>query len=140
MDRLATGGIIHGGTYNAQAVNMAATVATLKRLNTPGTYERMETRGRRLMDGFAAAFRKAGVTATVTGFPQIFHVGFGLETPPVNYRDAMRIDRAGYVRLTTALLQRGVRALERGAWFLSTEHDAAVIDTTIAAMEDALTA
>ncbi len=140
MDRLATGGIIHGGTYNAQAVNMAATVATLKRLNTPGVYELMETRGRRLMDGFAAAFRKAGVTATITGFPQIFHVGFGLETSPVNYRDAMRIDRAGYVRLTTALLQRGVRALERGAWFLSTEHDEAVIDTTIAAMEDALAA
>jgi glutamate-1-semialdehyde 2,1-aminomutase len=98
----------------------------------------METRGRRLMDGFAAAFRKAGVTATITGFPQIFHVGWGLQTPPVNYRDTVAIDRAGYVRLTTALLQRGVRALERGAWFLSTEHDEAIIDTTIAAMEDAL--
>jgi glutamate-1-semialdehyde 2,1-aminomutase len=138
MDRLATGGIIHGGTYNAQAVNMAATIATLRRLSTPGVYQLMEKRGRRLMDGFAAAFAKAGVAATVTGFPQIFHVGLGLEKPPVNYRDIIAIDRQGYVRLTTALLQRGVRALERGAWFLSTEHDDEVIDTTIAAMEDAL--
>ena len=80
------------------------------------------------------------MTATITGFPQIFHVGFGLETPPVNYRDTMAIDRQGYVRLTTALLERGVRALERGAWFLSTEHDEAVIDATVAAMEDALAA
>ena len=140
MDRLAGGGIIHGGTYNAQAVNMAATVATLKRLSTPGVYESMEQRGRRLMDGFADAFRKAGVAATVTGFPQIFHVGFGLEKPPVNYRDMLAMDRAGYVRLTTALLERGVRALERGAWFLSTEHDDQVIDTTIDAMQDALQA
>jgi glutamate-1-semialdehyde 2,1-aminomutase len=30
-----------------------------------------------------------------------------------------------------------VRALERGAWFLSTAHDDAVIDATIAAARDA---
>lgn len=140
MDQLVTGGILHGGTYNAQPVNMAATVATLKRLSTAGTYDLMEARGRRLMEGFDAAFRKAGVAATVTGFPQIFHVALGLEKPPVNYRDTVAIDRQGYVRLTTALLQRGVRALERGAWFLSTEHDDTVIEATITAMHDALSA
>lgn len=138
MDQLAGGNIIHGGTYNAQAVNMAATVATLKRLSTPGVYEQMEDRGRRLMDGLAKAFKDADVPATVTGFPQIFHVGLGLTEPPVNYRDCLRVDRAGYVRLATLLLQRRVRALERGAWFLSTEHDEAIVDTTIAAMRDAL--
>ncbi|HEV7367754.1 aspartate aminotransferase family protein [Arenibaculum sp.] len=140
MDRLATGGVVHGGTYNAQPVAMAATVATLKRLSAPQVHEAMEARGRRLMAGFEAAFRDAGMTATVTGFPQIFHVGLGLEKPPVNYRDTLAIDRARYVRLTTALLERGVRALERGAWFLSTEHDDQVIDTTIEAMRDAVAA
>ncbi|MDQ7249400.1 aspartate aminotransferase family protein [Dongia sedimenti] len=138
MDQLAGGNIIHGGTYNAQAVNMAATVATLQRLATPGIYERMESRGQRLMQGLAKAFADAGVTATVTGFPQIFHVGLGLEAPAVNYRDMIRVDRAGYVRLTTLLLKHGVRALERGAWFLSTEHDEAIVDATIAAMRAAL--
>jgi glutamate-1-semialdehyde 2,1-aminomutase len=138
MDQLAGGNIIHGGTYNAQAVNMAATVATLKRLSAPGVYDRMETRGSRLMQGLAKAFKDAGVAATVTGFPQIFHVGLGLSEAPVNYRDTLRVDRAGYVRLATLLLKRGVRALERGAWFLSTEHDEAILDATIAAMQDAL--
>jgi glutamate-1-semialdehyde 2,1-aminomutase len=138
MDQLAGGNIVHGGTYNAQAVNMAATVATLKRLSTPGVYDKMEIRGRRLMEGLAETFKDAGVPATVTGFPQIFHVGLGLTEPPVNYRDCLRVDRPGYIRLATLLLQRGVRALERGAWFLSTEHDDAIVDTTIAAMRDAL--
>jgi glutamate-1-semialdehyde 2,1-aminomutase len=138
MDQLATGGIIHGGTYNAQAVNMAATVATLQRLATPGVYDLMETRGQILMQGLAKAFADARVTATVTGFPQIFHVGLGLGAPVVNYRDMLRVDRAGYVRLTTLLLKHGVRALERGAWFLSTEHDEAIIGATIAAMRAAL--
>jgi glutamate-1-semialdehyde 2,1-aminomutase len=30
-----------------------------------------------------------------------------------------------------------VRVLERGAWFMSTEHDDDVIDTTLAAVADA---
>ena len=32
-----------------------------------------------------------------------------------------------------ALLRRGVRVLERGAWFISSVHDDAVIDATLAA-------
>jgi len=138
MDRLAGGGILHGGTYNAQAVAMAATVATLRRLKTPGTYEAMETRGRRLMDGIDQALKRAGITATVTGLPQIFHVALGMAEPGRHYRDMLKSDRQAYVRLTTALLERGVRALERGAWFLSTEHDDAIVAETLAAFEDAV--
>ena len=48
------------------------------------------------------------------------------------------MDRARYVAFTTALLRRGVRALERGAWFLSTEHDDAVIDATLDAVGEAV--
>jgi glutamate-1-semialdehyde 2,1-aminomutase len=89
------------------------------------------------MDGIRTALEDAGIKAVVTGFPGIFHVGFGLEVPAQNYRDLTRIDRPAYVAFTTALLERGVRALERGAWFLSREHDEAVIDATIAAVADA---
>jgi glutamate-1-semialdehyde 2,1-aminomutase len=138
MDLFAAGKVMHGGTYNSQSVAMAATVATLTALQARGTYEILSRQGARLMDGVAHAFATAGVTATVTGFPEIFHVGFGLSTPPRNYRDVLATDRAGYVRLTTALLERGVRVLERGAWFISSSHDEAVVDETIATLRDAL--
>lgn len=140
MDRLATREVLHGGTYNAQPVAMAAAIATLKTLSDPQVYSDMERRGARLMDGMRAAFESAGVPATVTGFPQIFHVALGLESPPVNFRDTLAIDRAMYVRFTTALLQRGVRALERGAWFLSSAHDDQLIDQSLDAVHDALAA
>ena len=140
LDKLATREVLHGGTYNAQPVAMAAAVATLKTLSDPQVHSDMERRGGRLMDGMRAAFKSAGVAATVTGFPQIFHVALGLESPPVNFRDTLAIDRAMYVRLTTALLQRGVRALERGAWFLSSAHHDQVIDRTLDAVQDALAA
>ena len=138
MDLFVGGKVMHGGTYNSQAVAMAATVATLKALKAPGTYATLARQGTRLMHSVADAFAAAGVTATVTGFPEIFHVGFGLASPPKNYRDILATDRAGYVRLTTRLLERGVRALERGAWFISTEHTDAVVDETVSALKDAL--
>ena len=42
------------------------------------------------------------------------------------------------MRLTTAMLSHGVRALERGAWFLSSVHDDAVIDRTLEVLDAAL--
>jgi glutamate-1-semialdehyde 2,1-aminomutase len=137
LDQFATGGVLHGGTYNANPVAMAATVATMKALAEPGVYEALERRGERLMDGLREAFRAAKVPALVTGFPQIFHVALGMTEPARDYRDLARSDKRRYVAFTTALLRRGVRALERGAWFLSTEHDDKVIDATIEAAAEA---
>jgi glutamate-1-semialdehyde 2,1-aminomutase len=115
-------------------------VATLRTLNAPGTYDLLARQGTRLMRGVADAFAEAGVAASVNGFPEIFHVAFGLNAPPENYRDILSTDRAGYVRVTTGLLARGVRVLERGAWFISSAHDDAVVDETISALRDTLAA
>lgn len=140
MDRFVSGGVMHGGTYNAQTVSMAATVTTLERLRQPGFYETLEARGRRLMDGITQRLEAAGLTARVQGLPQIFHVAFGVDQPIRHYRDSLASDRARYVRFTTALLQRGVRALERGAWFISAAHSDAIIDETLAQVGAALAA
>ena len=134
---LCAQGVVHGGTYNGGAVGMAACVATLERLRQPSAYAGIEQQGQRLMDGIRAALADAGIPAVVAGFPAIFHVAFGLTEPARDWSGLLRIDRARYVAFTTALLRRGVRALERGAWFLSTEHDAAAIDATLRAVSAA---
>lgn len=140
MDLLAGGKVVHGGTYNAQPVAMAATVATLKLLQAPGFYEGMTARGTRLMQGIEAACRAAGFPVWVKGFPQIFYVGLGMEEQPLNYRGMAEFDRALYVKFTTALLERGVRTTERGAWFLCADHDDEAIDATLDAVKGALAA
>ena len=129
-------GVVHGGTFNAQPVAMAATLATLEAL-TPALFAGIETRGRRLMDGIAAELAAAGHKAVVTGWPQVFPVAFDLDAPARNWRDLARMNRAKYVRFTAALLAHGVRALERGAWFMSAAHDDAIIDQTLAAVRKA---
>lgn len=138
LDQLAQG-VMHGGTYNGQAVTMAATVATLKRLQKPETWEGLNRCGTRLMEGLREEFARARIPAVVTGFPTVFHVALGMTEPAKNWAGLAGFDRKRYVAFTTALVLRGVRCLERGAWFMSTEHDEAVVDTTLAAVREALT-
>jgi glutamate-1-semialdehyde 2,1-aminomutase len=136
LDMFVSGGVLHGGTFNAQPVAMAALVATQKAL-TPEHYEKTGARGVRLREGITKILKDAGLKAQVTGFELMFHVGFGLDAPAKNYRDLLRADKALYVRFAHALLKRGVRALERGAWFVSSEHDDTVIDATLEAVRGA---
>ncbi len=138
MDLMVTKRVMHGGTYNAHPLGMAATVATLSTLADGRVHETIAVRGRRLMEGFQTILRDRQVAARVQGLPQVFHVTLGVREPIHRYRDQVTADKAGYVRLTTALLGHGVRALERGAWFLSISHDDAVIDETIAAFDKAV--
>jgi glutamate-1-semialdehyde 2,1-aminomutase len=136
LDMFVSGGVLHGGTFNAQPVTMAAMVATQKAL-TPQHYETSSRRGVRLRDGIAGILKDAGIKAQVTGFELMFHVGFGLGAPARNYRDLLKVDKPAYVKFAHALLRRGVRVLERGAWFVSSEHDDAVIDATLEAVRGA---
>jgi glutamate-1-semialdehyde 2,1-aminomutase len=127
----------HGGTYNAHPVNMAATVATLTEIKQGLDYATIEKQGRRLMDGISDILRRHTIPARVQGFARIFHVAFGDAEPIETYRDTFALDRVRYVRFTAVLLERGVRALEGGAWFLSSVHDDGVIDRTLEAIESA---
>ena len=137
MEQFVTRKVMHGGTYNAQPVSMAATVATLTALADGQVHAALERRGRRLMEGIGRALAEADVVARIQGFPQIFHVALGVDSPIVDYRSSLDADKLRYVKLTTTLLDHGVRALERGAWFLSDAHSDEVIDETIAAVATA---
>ncbi|MCR8726043.1 aspartate aminotransferase family protein [Frigidibacter sp. ROC022] len=134
---LCAGRVLHGGTYNAQPIAMAATAATLRQL-TPALYAGIAENGTRLMEGLKRIFADAGVTASIVGFPQVFHIGLGLDAPAKSYRDLLKLNRTGYVALANELVHRGVRVLERGAWFMSCEHGPEVVDETLEITEAAV--
>ena len=105
----------------------------------PEHYERSSAHGQRLQDGIRTILAEAGIKAQVAGFPLMFHVAFGLDVPAQNYRDVARSDKVAYGRCAHALLRRGVRVLERGAWFVSSEHDGPIVDATLDAVRGAVT-
>ncbi len=135
MDRFVTQKVLHGGTYNAHPVTMAATAATLLELKKSNVYATIETQGSALMKGIEVILAKRDIPARVQGFAGIFHVAFGPRSALHNYRDTFAFDKARYVKFTSALLTHGVRALERGAWFLSSEHSAQLIAQTLDAVD-----
>ena len=60
------------------------------------------------------------------------------EGPVRDYRDyVQRHDAARFTHLRRCLLEEGVRAIERGLWFLSLEHSAADISDALARAETA---
>jgi len=139
MDRFAAGGgVIHGGTYNGAPPSMAATVATLTALSTPGFYETVDSHGAALMSGLRRIFRDAGVEAVVSGFGTVFSVGFGLDRPATEWRDLVQLDQPRHVAFCLAMLRRGVRLMERGTWFLSCEHRATQVEETLRAAYEAV--
>lgn len=137
MDLFASGGVVHGGTYNGHPMTMAATVATLQELSRQDVYRKIDVQGKRLMEGLREILARHGIDANIQGFPGVFHVGFGAGGEIRDFRGILEVDREKYVRFAVALLERGVRVLERGVWFLSAAHDERVIDDTLATAEAA---
>lgn len=138
MDILARG-VNHSGTYNANLLVVETTLASLNILTREdgAAYRRLHALGDRLRAGIQAAFEEAGIPVQIQGVGPVTHVGFAPE-PLVDYRSAARLDNPRYHRLTAALLQRGVRVLERGIWYVSTVHTEADIDEAIAALRAVL--
>jgi glutamate-1-semialdehyde 2,1-aminomutase len=137
MDMFASGSVLHGGTYNSQLLSMAATIATLDAVSDPEFYSVLEVRTNRLIEGIERILRDAKVPAYICGFPGFLHVGMGLTERPHEYRDLLAVDRVRYSRFCHSMLKRGVRALERGAWFLSAAHTDDVLDQTLLAVREA---
>lgn len=115
--------------FNAQPVAMAAMLATLM----PELFATIEARGRRLMDSIRDELAAADHKAVVTGWSQVSHFAFDPDAPARNWRDLANMNRAKYVKFCVALLADGVRALERGACFMSAAHDDAIVVETLEA-------
>ena len=142
LDILADKGVMHGGTYNGNVQSMAAALAALDELERDdgAAYRALEQRGTRLMDGIREAGRKHGVALKVQGPPAIFQVFFTDGPAPRNYREATGAHRDRALAFQAALQEEGVRITQVAKLFLSTAHDDAVIDETLAAVDRAMAA
>lgn len=142
MGLIAEGRVIHAGTYNANPMVMAATKATLEELaaNGAAVYDQLRTRGVELMEGIRERARSTGHPALVQGLGPMFNVAFTEAEEITDYRTHVQsIDVPKYARFTAMMLERGVRLIGRGIWYVSAAHTEADIHTTLDAVEDTLT-
>jgi glutamate-1-semialdehyde 2,1-aminomutase len=140
MDRLAPDGPVYqAGTLSGNPLAMAAGLETLRRLDSPGTYERLSAMSARLAAGFRDAAAEAGVelhTASVGGmFGFFFHPG-----PVRNFAEARKSDSERFRRFFAAMLEEGVYLPPSPyeACFVSLAHRPADVETTLEAARAAM--
>jgi glutamate-1-semialdehyde 2,1-aminomutase len=145
MAEVASGHVVHGGTYSGSPVVLAAAREVLDQIafGRADLYADLEARTQRLADGIEAALQKSGVIGHVRRRASMLHpmFGSGVSSEARTYRDVVgKQDDDLYARFCTALLERGVFAhrYPLGRWFVSTAHDDHVVDQTLDAAASAL--
>jgi glutamate-1-semialdehyde 2,1-aminomutase len=135
------GPMYQAGTLSGNPLAMTAGIHTLRLLQQPGTYERLEAITSRLADGILAAAREASLPICGGSISAMF--GFFLTEGPVrNFEEAKAADTVRFGKLHRAMLERGVylapSAFEAG--FTSLAHSDADIDATLAAFRSSFAA
>ncbi len=139
MQKIAPlGPVYQAGTLSGNPVAVAAGLATLKLVDTPEFQPRIEATTRRLVEGLVAAAKSAGVTFSSQSIGSMFGVYFRA-TPPRSFAEVMQCDAQRFNRFFQSMLAQGVylapSAYEAG--FVSSAHDAADIEQTLAAAKEA---
>jgi len=139
MQKIAPlGPVYQAGTLSGNPVAVAAGLATLKLVDTPGFQQRIEATTRSLVEGLAAEAKRAGVTFASQSIGSMFGVYFRT-APPRSFAEVMQCDRERFSRFFHEMLTRGVylapSAYEAG--FVSAAHGAREIEETLAAAREA---
>ncbi|MGY1530284.1 glutamate-1-semialdehyde 2,1-aminomutase [Luteimonas sp. A649] len=139
MEQIAPAGPIYqAGTLSGNPVAMAAGLAMLELVQAPGFHDRLEATANTLCDGLEQAARDAGVPLTTNRVGAMFGLFF-TDRKVDTYADAIACDTAAFNRFFHAMLERGVflapSAYEAG--FISSAHDDAVVEATLAAAREA---
>jgi len=142
MEQLSPAGAVYqAGTLSGNPLAMAAGIATLRLLQEPGIYEKLDRLAARLIEGLDTVFTRHAVPHQTMQRSSMFGFFFTNE-PVVDLASAKTSDVEFYARFFQAMLERGVyfapSQFETG--FVSTAHDDDAIDRTVAAADDAVAA
>merc|ERR1712151_982401 len=140
MEMVAPAGPMYqAGTLSGNPLAMIAGIKTLERLKQPGTYEELERKSQKLVNGITAAAKKHGhdITGGVAGG---MFGWFFVEGPVSNFQDATKADSAKFGKWHRMMLERGVYLAPSmyEAGFMSIAHTDEDIDNTIAIADEVL--
>jgi glutamate-1-semialdehyde 2,1-aminomutase len=140
MERVAPlGGVYQAGTLSGNPLAVAAGLATIRALEDPAVYDRLERLGRMLERGIAEAAAGAGVPLTVNRVGSML-TAFFTEGPVTDFASAKRADTVRYARFFHAMLEQGVflAASQFEAAFVSLAHTERDLEEAVLACRRAL--
>ena len=139
MEKIAPlGPVYQAGTLSGNPVAVAAGLATLKIVDSPGFQERIEGTTRTLVEGLQQEAKKARVSFSAQSIGSMFGLYFR-DAAPRTFAEVMQCDRERFNRFFHEMLKRGVylapSAYEAG--FVSAAHGATEIEETLRAAREA---
>jgi glutamate-1-semialdehyde 2,1-aminomutase len=128
------GPVYQAGTLSGNPLAMAAGIATLKLLEEPGFYDRLDAHAERLAEGLATAARHAEIDLQVNLVGSML-TPFFTARPVTDYASAKTADTARHAAFFHALLDAGVYLppSQFEAAFVSAAHTDADIEATLEA-------
>ncbi len=132
------GPVYQAGTLSGNPVAVRAGLATLRELQDPEVYRRLERSGRDLEQALRDAAHQAGVPVWLNRVGSMLTVFF-CQGPVVDYRSARNSHADRFARFFHAMLARGVYLPPSPfeAWFLSTAHGQAELDRVASVAREA---
>jgi glutamate-1-semialdehyde 2,1-aminomutase len=138
MRRLGKG-VVHGGTFTAHSVALAAAEKTLEILDETPALQTIADYGTRLRAGMSQILSQRGIKHSFSGHPSMSGLFFS-EQPPRNYRDWASSDYTFYEALAPQLHDLGVLCEpdSREPWFVCEAHDERCLGETLERFETAV--
>ncbi|MGH9325641.1 MAG: aspartate aminotransferase family protein, partial [Terriglobia bacterium] len=140
MDQMASNGVVHAGTYNANRVSCTAALATLQALRESNgdAYHRIDRAGTQLIEGLKSLARETGKPLHVQGLPAMFHTTFTEQSEIEDARGYEQCQLRMQKDFLLLLLEQGIRVTQRGTWFVSAAHTSGDVERTLTAARHAL--
>ncbi len=139
MEQVAPlGQVYQAGTLSGNPLAMRAGIETLRLLEEPGFYERLEAKGKQLEEGLRELAAQSGIAMQCQRIGSMF-TGFFARQPVIDYQTARAADTDRYAGFFRAMLEGGVNLppSQFEAAFLSDAHSAADIEGTLVAAKAA---
>jgi len=132
-------GVVHGGTFTAHSVALAAADKTLEILAETDALANIAASGEKLRAGIGRILTARGIAHSFAGHPAMSGLFFNRE-PPSNYREWLDSDYEFYDALAQELHELGilVEPDSREPWFLCEAHDVECIGETLDKFERAV--
>jgi glutamate-1-semialdehyde 2,1-aminomutase len=144
FEKIINGQVVHAGTLNGNPLCLAASKWCLDFVLSKGETHPKEINalGKKLMDGLRKLADENKIPLRPQGPGLVFHSVMlktgAAEGTITSYRDYVkRHDASRWTHLRRCLLEEGVRAIERGLWFISLTHRELEIEEALRRAEKA---
>jgi glutamate-1-semialdehyde 2,1-aminomutase len=137
MEHIANLNVNHSGTYNSNVMATAAAWATVCELEriADEAYPRLYQIGENLRTGLRDIAARLELDVVVQGIGPILHLAFTDQPSIVDYRTFLAADKERNLRFVAKMLDKGIRILGRGLWYMSLAHTSEDIGYTLETVE-----